>query len=334
MKGVVATRAKMTAHAGGKAKSDVRTLALRHGMRPVDMDNSGSHSQKARRSVLEAPSLARSLSSLRADEVLLCQYPIGQVGIRIASRLGRQARSIAFIHDIESLRQGVDPSTEMRLLGRFDAVVVHTPAMQRWLQAQIPGVSTAVLDVFDYLVAEPHRRPVASALPASLVVAGSLRPSKARYLYELGSLPVPVRAYGPECDQAMLPDSVEWRGVLDPDAPGTRPVDGFGVVWDGLSPSGLRGAGGNYLRYNAPHKFSFYLTMGMPVVVCRESAMAPFVEANGIGLCFDSIAQAAEAMGAVTPAQWSHMLASVWSLRDRIVAGHFTAAALGKLAAG
>ena len=58
----------------------------------------------------------------------------------------------------------------------------------------------------------------------------------------------------------------------------------FGLVWDGASVDTCRGACGDYLRYNNPHKMSHYLASGMPVLVWEEAAMADFVTAEGCGL--------------------------------------------------
>ena len=51
----------------------------------------------------------------------------------------------------------------------------------------------------------------------------------------------------------------------------------WGLVWDGNSIDTCSGNFGEYLRLNAPFKFSLYLAAKRPVVVWRESAMAEYV---------------------------------------------------------
>ena len=63
----------------------------------------------------------------------------------------------------------------------------------------------------------------------------------------------------------------------------------FGLVWDGSSLDECDGEWGRYLLVNNPHKTSFYLRAGIPVIVWAESAMAPFILEHGIGIAIHSI---------------------------------------------
>ena len=65
----------------------------------------------------------------------------------------------------------------------------------------------------------------------------------------------------------------------------------FGLVWDGESLDECSGIYGKYLLYNNPHKLSLYLSSGKPVIVWKQSALAPFVEENGLGVAVGSLAE-------------------------------------------
>ena len=61
------------------------------------------------------------------------------------------------------------------------------------------------------------------------------------------------------------------------------------MVWDGEGIDTCSGAMGNYLRINAPHKMSLYLAKGIPLIVWRESGVAPIVERYKLGVCVNSL---------------------------------------------
>jgi hypothetical protein len=329
-RGSVVSRLNVARFAGQKAPADVRAIAAQLGFHPVDLApfsregrwaRFASIARAAMQSVAAVPVLART-------PVLLVQRPLGRVNEVMLGRLARRAPSILLVHDLESLRQTGYDLREKESLGSYDVVIVHTPAMAAHLRQLLPETRTVVLGCFDYLVADAPEPPPLADGPRALYVIGRLSPDKAAYLYALEDLPLPVRAYGQGCAVDQLPASVRWDGVLDMDQPRLPARDGFGVVWDGTSPSALEGPTGSYLRYISPHKFSMYMVLGLPVVVPAESAMAQFVREEGVGLLADSFADGAAQAAACTREQWEQMADAVLRVRDSLLTGSRTKNAL------
>ncbi len=102
-------------------------------------------------------------------------------------------------------------------------------------------------------------------------------------------------------------------------------------MWDGDSLDACTGAFGDYLRLNTPHKCSFYLRAGLPLVVWRRAAVAPIVEREGIGLVIDSLRDLPEALSQVDAARMAAMRANVRRVAARLAAGANMKAALTKL---
>ncbi len=327
---VVVSRLDVAHHSGQKAPADVRQMAGHLGFAAVDLAPFTRSSRTGRavnisraglQALVAAPTLARS-------QVLLSQHPLGRVNDVVLDHVARRTRSVVLVHDLESLRRIEYARREQKTLSSYGVVIVHTPAMADYLREVLPDTRSVVLGCFDYLVTDPAPLPTLSPRPEALYVIGSLGPDKAAYLYELGGLALPVRAYGRGCLTEQLPVSVTWSGVLDMHRPQLPARDGFGVVWDGTSPDRLAGQMGTYLRYNSPHKFSMYLALGLPVVVAAGSALSELVETEGIGLVAGSLADAACDAAACSPVRWQQLAEQVQRLRQQILNGDHVRTAL------
>ena len=82
---------------------------------------------------------------------------------------------------------------------------------------------------------------------------------------------------------------VDYKGQFSPDDLLKYLDQDFGLVWDGDSVETCNGRYGNYLRYNDPHKASLYLSMGIPVIIWKEAALAKFISQNNLGITIDSL---------------------------------------------
>ena len=102
-------------------------------------------------------------------------------------------------------------------------------------------------------------------------------------------------------------------------------MDGaFGLVWDGTSVETCAGDCGNYLRINAPHKLSLYLSAGLPVIVWSQSGQAGFVKEKGLGLVVEDLNDVAAAIGRLTDAEYEGMRSRVVAMGMKMRAGEFT----------
>ena len=122
-----------------------------------------------------------------------------------------------------------------------------------------------------------------------VVFAGNLKKSK--FIPLLNEIVVnkdfSIFLYGkPEISN--IKEFVEYKGFFRADDI-TGLEGNWGLVWDGDSIETGRGELGDYLKYNAPFKFSLYLAAGMPVIVWKQIAMAQYVDKYHLGLCVDSL---------------------------------------------
>jgi hypothetical protein len=97
----------------------------------------------------------------------------------------------------------------------------------------------------------------------------------------------------------------------------------FGLVWDGDSTDECAGNWGEYLKINNPHKTSFYLRSGMPVIVWRQAAMASFVRERQIGVCVERLADLTKALGELTPDRYAVLKQNARQMGTLLGEGHF-----------
>ncbi len=329
--------------AGNKAKTDIeRTLqemgARNLGLRTTFYDN------KVVAFVLNLVGIVKMMCCIRRGDTLVLQYPVKKYFSFICSVAhGRGARVIVVIHDLMSLhRKRVTLETELSRLGKADVIIASNEKMQHWLMAQGLQCPMTALGLFDYLDGQtaekvssplPHREGVGEGL--SLVYAGALVMRKNSYLLELAhkARHFTLHIYGnadglPGIDKAP-------HAVCYPFTPADefiRSADGdFGLVWDGDSLETCQGDFGEYLRYNSPHKVSFYLRAGLPVIIWREAAVAPIIEKEGIGITIGSIAELEERLQHLTADEIQKMRDNVSRISQRLANGEFFREALQRV---
>lgn len=330
---VVLSRLNVAQHAGRKAPADVRTVALRMGFSPVDLSPFDGTTWRSRlHTVLRAArQVLRALRPLTAADTLLVQHPLGRINDVLLAPLLHRTISVALVHDLESLRWPRYGRRELRSLARFDAVIAHTPAMAEHLRARLVGTPVVVLGCFDYLVEQPPILAPLAHRPEALMVAGRLDPDKAAYLYQVHDPRMPIQTYGPGCVAERLPHGVTHVGLIDMERPSLAERNAFGLVWDGTSPDMLVGPTGRYLQFNAPHKLSLYIALGLPVVVPREAAVAGLVESRVLGLTVGSVGEAADRVRSLPESEWRAMADAVERFREELLHGERTREALSRV---
>jgi hypothetical protein len=102
----------------------------------------------------------------------------------------------------------------------------------------------------------------------------------------------------------------------------------FGLVWDGDSLDTCTGSFGEYLRWNSPHKVSFYLRAGLPIIIWRQAAVAPIVEKEGIGICIDHLSELNELLRVLSPQKIFRMRQNVYRISERLRKGEYLKTAL------
>ena len=323
--------------AGNKAKTDIeRTLrglgARNLGLRTTFYDN------KVVAFLLNLVGIVKMMFCIRKGDRLVLQYPVKKY-FSFICRVAhwRKAQIIVIIHDLMSLhRKRVTLETELSRLSKGDVIIASNEKMQQWLAAQGLQRPMTALGLFDYLDNVPHEshKTHESHEPHawSLVYAGALVMRKNSYLLELANKAehFDLHIYGnadglPGIDKA--PHAVCYPFTSADEF--IRNADGdFGLVWDGDSLETCQGDFGEYLRYNSPHKVSFYLRAGLPVIIWREAAVASIIEQEGIGITITSIAELEQRLQTLTTEELEAMRQNVARVSQRLVSGQYFQKAL------
>ncbi len=299
--------------------------------------------------LLHAPIWWRKLKkTVTEEDVVIYQHPM--YGSRLALQKVKEikeskgCRFIALIHDLESLRNGVEGEYKVKestsniadnqLLKLFDKVICHNEHMMDYLISKGFNKEQLInLEIFDYLCDAPFKEQNQSLSKPEIAIAGNLNWGKSRYVYELGSIlrkesNITINVYGNKFDKSKATDTMCYKGSFRPDdLPGILEGN-FGLVWDGVSAESCVGNTGEYLRYNDPHKTSLYIASGIPIIVWREAAIADFVISNGIGITVDSLYDIEEAIKSITKHDYDRMRDNTIALGRKIRDGYFTKKAL------
>ncbi|MCM1022231.1 MAG: galactofuranosyltransferase [Muribaculum sp.] len=323
-------------YSGSKAKSD-NEITL-HNLSAVNLGlPQTSYSNKAAHFAVGLASVLKAAASLRKGDVLLLQYPLKKYFTflcRVAR--GRGAKTVAIIHDLGSMRRRrLTPAKEIARLSNADYIIASNEVMRQWLLDHGMKRPTGSLGLFDFISAaglpkagssdEAPHKPV-------LVYAGALGMRKNSFLLKMPHLAerFTLRVYGNAEGLPGLTDTAgaDVRGFLPQEEFIAQSPGNFGLVWDGDSLDCCSGNFGEYLRWNSPHKASFYLRAGIPLIVWQQSAIAPIVKQLGVGVVAETIAEAADKLQSMTPQQYSKLKANACLTAARLQQGYFFTQAL------
>ncbi len=316
-----------------KARRDVRALASEAGYALLDMP-SGKMLPDWWRNI---PYLSRMLLfwaglffKLHHGDLLLVQYPVFPLEAAPLARLAlhllqwKGAKTAAYVHDLDSLRNAPDASarwSDQELLPRFDRVIAPSRMAEYLVGQGMAAEAMIALPAYDYLAEAdiPARR-----LTASVCIAGELNRKHHRYLQALPRGKVSWELFGEG-----------WKGKRADVAYHGAAIDGlegsFGLIWAGASSYVCTGVKGAYMMIAAPRLLSVYLAQGLPVIVWKRSAMAAFVQEQGLGLAVSAITEIPGAIRSLTAEEYACMAASAKAWGERIRRGDMTSEVLDQL---
>lgn len=339
------TRAR---HAGSKAPSDVQTIVEQCGFEtfPLHRFIPPNRLWFPIMRLLRRLQRNRYARDIPEEAVVFVQFPTSLVGGEFNHPMTERIRSVkerkrqkivSLIHDIECIRGQTNPlscpmSEDLRFWSETaDILIVHNQPMMDWFhQNGVPLEKIIPLGIFDYLV--PGFVPQAdTSRCCSVCLAGNLDPAKAGYLKHLPDVAnVRWELYGPNYRPTEPSDRLSYHGSVAADElPGKLEGD-FGLVWDGTSIDSCTGGMGEYLKVNSPHKLSLYLASGLPVIVWNESALADFVQANGIGFSVRSLREIGVRLAAISDQDYARFKRNACIVSAKLISGHFTKTALAK----
>lgn len=328
--------------AGAKAPNDIYTLCERRGWAmlsyPCPQKRLSTRVFRLRRGILLFLFWFSALFRLKPGDLVFYQHPV-RYGSKIACRYIRrlqkkQVRFLALVHDLDTLRYELVYTPGARtnaffedntLLRQFDAVICHNERMKAFLlEKGFPEERLICLQLFDYLISSSA---VQAGEPSSgIVIAGNLDQNKSGYLYQLAQLDLsfPVHLYGVNyTESGKAQNALVYHGSFAPEQLPQMLAGRFGLVWDGNSLDTCCGPGGNYLRYNNPHKLSLYLAAGIPVITWCDAAVASFVENNRIGITVASLRELPEVLSSVSDEDYSEMKERVKTIQERVIRGDY-----------
>lgn len=224
-------------------------------------------------------------SGVSAGDIIVYQYPSYnsyRFELTFVQRLkNRGAKVVLLIHDSELLRGNNIPE-ELDLFNQADWLITHSQQMEQ--QFHEMGIKTPMLTkpLFDYLVTTSVA--LEDSLDKRIVFAGNIQ--KSIFLSNWQSQ-AKVAAFGTK-GELQLSSGVSYCGTFQQeDLLKEMPKNCFGIAWDDDLHQG--GNYQNYTRYNAPHKVSLYLALGLPVIVWKESAIAAWIAEYQLGFAIGSL---------------------------------------------
>lgn len=266
---------------------------------------------------------------IKKDDTLCYQYPV-MYGcfpyfLRLLSFLNNKGvRLVCIIHDLDYLRFKKSQEFKNRLIKgikKADIVIAHTSTMKEYLEKEGVCSEIRVLYLFDYLSSDGMNNALYSKTHRNEVVfAGNLNKSKfIEKLNEYKFSYVKFVLYGIE-PQFTFSEKITYSGRFLPDNV-SAVKGGWGLVWDGESVETCSGMLGNYLRYNAPHKLSLYITCGIPVIVWRESGLAEWITKNKLGIIIDSLIELDGLLANIDDTTYELMQKNVCMFREKLRRG-------------
>lgn len=268
-------------------------------------------------------------STFVRNSVIMVQLPFLRFNMHDALRtLAKKNRIIVLAHDVEAIRETQDGALDLNTLRLADVIIVHSQPMADALVRLGIRKPCVALEFFDYLSSCGRDVRVVTDNP-SLLFAGNLQ--KSVFLRSLANAPnLPhLNLYGGRCPDLALPPQVTYRGFFDNEDIASVEGD-WGLVWDGDSVGTCAGTLGDYLRYNAPFKFSLYLALGIPVIVWSHSAMATFVQQYHLGISVGRLDEIGEKIAALPADEIARIQTGVATFSARVKSGRMLASAIEK----
>lgn len=260
-------------------------------------------------------------SRIQKGDVIVLQYPVKKYFSFICNVAHlKGAKTISLIHDLGSFRRKkLTIEQELKRLSHTDYVIATNQAMKGWLEQQGFKKPVGALGFHDYLspstaTDKKHKNNEVW----DIVYAGSLNLRKNAFILKMKELDYQFKfhLYGnmEDYDAVAKDKNIVWHGFMNADDFIKQVRGNFGLVWDGDSLDECHGDFGSYLKYNTPHKASFYLRAGLPIIVWKESAIASLVEERGVGVAINSLKELPERLTRISEDDYADMLAKTKQL--------------------
>ena len=309
-----------------KAKQDIDEICRREGFVNLTQRNFGEGG--VGRFLTKLTSVTSILWNMKKGDMLFLQYPMKKfyyMACILAKIKG--AKVVTVIHDLGAFRRHkLTPEGENKRLSKTDFLIVHNPTMRNYLIEHGYKGGIHCLQIFDYLAPNHSVDYVVPHTPWRVVYAGNLARWRNEFLYHMESVMNgwQMELYGKGFDEKSAPCfGLHYHGFIASDDFIAQAEADFGLVWDGDSLDECTGDWGEYLRINDPHKTSFYLRAGIPVIVWKEAAMAPFIEEQEVGICVSSLSEIGGRIASLSSADYQTMKQNAQAMSHRLNDGYY-----------
>lgn len=328
---VVEVRQENALHAGTKAKQDITNILTKAGFLKLGIE---IPKYKLVRAIKGNLLWKKELEQINFGDYIFYQYPaysriLSDSFIKYANQ--KKLTKVLIIHDVDSLRFYIDSPAdckrEINFFNQFEMIIAHNKSMKKWLIDH--GVKKEIIDLelFDYL-SEVEEEQLVSQKNNAVIFAGNLAKSKFLVDFQAES---PVWLYGVD-PAAKYPSNISYKGAFPPNELEEELVGSkYGLVWDGDSLVTCNGVSGEYMRYNNPHKVSLYLSLGIPVIIWKEAALADFVLKQGLGITIDNLENLDKILDQISNSEYEEMKHKAIKISKKIRSGKFTSTAVQKV---
>ena len=206
--------------AGPKAPNDIYKLTKEYNGKEIIFNpfpvNKGRLYQKAWLLSKGVMQWMKVFSSVKEGDVVVYQHPTYGIGLNAKLipliQKHKKVKFIAVIHDLESLRMGVQKGVEHnqeltdtadnKVLRCFDKIICHNDFMKKYLiEKGFEEDKLVSLEIFDYLTDAQMNNQVTDGL----AIAGNLSKGKSTYIYELlkTNPNYKLNLFGPNFDKSI-----------------------------------------------------------------------------------------------------------------------------------
>lgn len=316
--------------AGNKAKTDYESILDSMGATNIGLPRKIS-SNKLIAFFYNLLSILKACFQMRRNDIVVLQYPVKKYFSFLCdvARL-KKAKTISLIHDLGSFRRKkLTIPQELKRLNHTNYVIATNESMKQWLIQQGFHKPMGTLGFHDYLSSVPissdtknHRQEKDAW---NIIYAGSLNLRKNAFILNMKEIDKSFKfhLYGnmPDYNAIAEDKNMIWHGFMQADDFIAKAKGDFGLVWDGDSLDECHGDFGGYLKYNTPHKASFYLRAGLPIIVWRQSAIAQLVEQEQAGIAIDSLKQLPQQLKELSSQRYEELKANALRLSLEINKG-------------
>ena len=301
--------------AGNKAKTDYEKVLHSMGAENIGLP-CRINKNKFQAFFYNLASTFIACSHIQKGDVIVLQYPVKKYFSFICDVAHlKGAKTISLIHDLGCFRRKkLTIEQELKRLNHTDYVIATNQAMKGWLEQQGLEKPIGALGFHDYLspsVAANKKHQPNEAW--NIVYAGSRSLRTDAFILKMLELDYQCKfhLYGnlEDYDAVAKDKNIVWHGFMNADDFIKQVRGNFGLVWDGDSLEECHGDFGSYLKYNTPHKASFYLRARLPIIVWKESAIAPLVEEKGVGFAINSLKELPGRLASISEEEYAGMLA-------------------------